>query len=43
MFFGFGLIRGIITAAVAIAFIWLLLKLAKLVDAYSEKLKAKPQ
>jgi hypothetical protein len=42
---GFGLfelIRGIIEAAVAIAFIWLILRLAKLADAYSDKLRAKP-
>lgn len=37
----FGLIQGIIEVAVAIAFIWLILKLGKLADAYSDKLKAK--
>lgn len=41
--FGFGLIQGIISAALAIAFIWLVLKLGKLADAYTEKLKAKAQ
>lgn len=40
---GFGLIHGIIEVAVAIALIWLLLKLSRLADAYSEKLKVKTQ
>jgi hypothetical protein len=38
---GFGLVQGIINVAVAIAFIWLIFKLGKLMDAYSAKLKAK--
>lgn len=36
-------LRGIISAAVAIAFIWLVFKLGKLADAYTEKLKGKAQ
>ena len=40
---GFGLIQGIISAAVAIALIWLAFKLGKLADAYTEKLKGKAQ
>ncbi len=40
---GFGLIQGIISAAVAIALIWLVFKLGKLADAYTEKLKGKAQ
>lgn len=40
---GFGLIQAIISAAVAIALIWLVFKLGKLADAYSEKLKGKAQ
>jgi uncharacterized membrane protein YdbT with pleckstrin-like domain len=36
---GFGLIRLVIGIAVAVVFIWLLLKLIKLVDAYTKKLK----
>ena len=40
---GFGLIQGIIGAALVIALIWLVLKLGKLADAYTEKLKAKVQ
>ncbi len=39
----FGLVRGIIGVAVAVAFIWLAFKLGKLADAYSDKLKAKAQ
>lgn len=39
----FGLIRGIIDIALAVAFIWLLFKLGKLADAYANKLKAKTQ
>ena len=36
---GFGLIRLIIGVAVAVVFIWLLLKLCKLVEAYTKKLQ----
>ena len=36
---GFGLIRLIIGIAVVVAVIWLLLKLGKLVEAYTKKLK----
>jgi hypothetical protein len=38
-FWGFGLVRLIIGIAVAVVLIWLLLKLSKLVDAYTKKLK----
>ncbi|MGA8904960.1 MAG: hypothetical protein WB661_08125 [Candidatus Bathyarchaeia archaeon] len=37
----FGLIRGIIGVAIAVAFIWLIYKLGKLIDAYTTKLKGK--
>jgi hypothetical protein len=36
---GFGLIRLVVGVAVALVFIWLLLKVGKLVDAYTKKLK----
>ena len=36
---GFGLIRLIISIALAAVLIWLLLKIIKLVDAYTKKLK----
>jgi uncharacterized membrane protein YdbT with pleckstrin-like domain len=38
-FWGFGLVRLVIGVAVAVVFIWLLLKLIKLVEAYTKKLK----
>jgi hypothetical protein len=41
---GFGLlelIRGLIGVALAIAFIWLIYKLGKLVDTYTTKIKGK--
>ena len=38
-FWGFGLIRLVIGVAIAIVFIWLLLKLIKLIDVYTKKLK----
>jgi len=37
----FGLIRGIIGVAIAVAFIWLIYKLGKLIDAYTTNLKGK--
>ena len=40
---GFGLVQTIIRIAIVIVFIWLAFKLGKLVDAYSDKLKTKPQ
>lgn len=40
---GFEVVRSIISIAIAIAFIWLVFKLGKLADAYSDKLRAKPQ
>jgi hypothetical protein len=39
LFWGFGLIRLVLGIAVAVALIWLLLKLCKLVEAYTKKLK----
>ena len=36
---GFGLVRFVIGLVVVVVFIWLLLKVAKLVDAYTKKLK----
>ena len=36
---GFGLVRLIVGIAVAVVLIWLLLKLGKLVEAYTKKLK----
>ena len=38
-FWGFALIRLIVGIAVAVVLIWLLLKLSKLVEAYTKKLK----
>jgi len=37
--FGFGVVRFIVGIVVAVVLIWLLLKLCKLVDAYTKKLK----
>lgn len=37
----FGLIRGMIAIAIAVAFIWLIYKLGKLADVYATNLKAK--
>jgi len=39
--FGLALVLVIVRAVVAVAFIWLLLKLGRLVDAYIDKLKSK--
>ena len=39
LFWGFGLIKLVIGIVVAVVFIWLLLKLIKLVEAYTKKLK----
>jgi uncharacterized membrane protein YdbT with pleckstrin-like domain len=39
LFWGFGLIRLALGIVVAIVLIWLLLKLSKLVEAYTKKLK----
>jgi hypothetical protein len=36
---GLGLVRLVVGIAVAVVLIWLLLKLAKLVEAYTKKLK----
>ena len=36
---GFGIVRFILGIAIALVLIWLLLKLCKLVDAYTKKLK----
>jgi len=36
---GFGLVRLVVGIAVAVVVIWLLLKLCKLVEAYTKKLK----
>lgn len=38
---GFGLIPTIIETAVAIVLLWLMIRIGKLADAYSAKLKAK--
>jgi hypothetical protein len=43
VFLGFGLVQSVIRIAVVIVFIWLAFKLGKLADAYSDKLKTKPQ
>ena len=40
-FVGFGLIPAILQIVVVIAIIWLVIKIGKLADAYSAKLKAK--
>ena len=40
-FMGFGLIPTILQTAVAIAFIWLMLKLGRVLDAHSSKITAK--
>lgn len=37
----FGLIQSVIAIVLAITFIWLVLKLGKLADAYTNKLKTK--
>jgi uncharacterized membrane protein YdbT with pleckstrin-like domain len=39
LFWGFGLIRLALGIVVAVVLIWLLLKLSKLVEAYTKKLK----
>jgi hypothetical protein len=36
---GFGLVRLVLGVALAVVVIWLLLKLCKLVEAYTKKLK----
>ena len=41
-FVGFGLIPTILETAVVIVLIWLMIRIGKLADAYSAKLKAKP-
>jgi len=38
---GFGILSTLLQAALVIAFIWLLIKLGKVLDAYSTKLKVK--
>lgn len=40
-FIGFGIVPMILQAALVIAFIWLMIKLGRLLDAYSSKLKLK--
>jgi hypothetical protein len=40
-FLGFGLIATLLQAALVIAFIWLMIKLGRVLDAYESKLKAK--
>jgi len=41
-FMGFGILATLLQAALVIAFIWLILKLSRVLDAYEAKLKAKP-
>ena len=40
-FMGFGIITTILQAALVIAFIWLMIKLGRVLGAYESKLKAK--
>ena len=40
-FTGFGLLTAILQAALVIAFIWLMIKLSRVLGAYESKLKAK--
>ena len=40
-FMGFGLLTAILQAALVIAFIWLMIKLSRVLGAYESKLKAK--
>ena len=41
-FMGFGILATLLQAALVIAFIWLIIKLSRVLDAYEAKLKAKP-
>jgi len=40
-FIGFGIVTTILQAALVIAFIWLMIKLSRVLGAYEAKLKAK--
>jgi hypothetical protein len=40
-FAGFGIFVTLLQAALVIAFIWLMIKLSRVLDAYESKLKAK--
>lgn len=40
-FIGFGIVATILQAALVIAFIWLMIKLSRVLGAYEAKLKAK--
>jgi len=40
-FMGFGLLTAILQAALVIAFIWLMIRLSRVLGAYESKLKAK--
>ena len=40
-FMGFGLIATLLQAALVISFVWLMIKLSRVLDAYETKLKAK--
>jgi hypothetical protein len=40
-FMGFGIVTTLLQAALVVAFIWLMIKLSKVLDAYELKLKAK--
>ena len=40
-FMGFGILSAILQTALVIAFIWLMIKLSRVLSAYESKLKAK--
>jgi hypothetical protein len=40
-FLGFGVLSTLLQAALVVAFIWLMVKLGRVLDAYSSKLKVK--
>jgi hypothetical protein len=40
-FMGFGILATLLQAALVIAFVWLIIKLSRVLDAYEAKLKAK--